>query len=341
MEPLQNTLAGLDYNKCSTDELKMFVAQRKRGRRALRPPSKRDQLIRELVKIDRATTFRFEDMTPELRLHVYEELFDLSPNMARKPNTQVLRSCKMAYREGRPILNQIMNGITLVRIKAVSFTPEPGVTSVRIHSNIPLPEPRLHRPLHEHLNRWPANLEGEEKVLIHVELPRQPLSEVQGMAYLNNQLYFLATRLGPSKTRKVVVHIRNNHCPDILLNFFLWPLSRLAASANLIITGVPKTFERTFSAEVMSADIDSTILRDCVKQDEAISRFEKELSMKRLSQSFMLARLRHSLAVIMSELNMGGVWCATKEQRLSNELVKFRREFVQARLEAFGSMPFP
>jgi hypothetical protein len=100
----------LDYNNCTPAELRDFL----RNRTTLKPIELErldkyhtSYLVSRLQTLDKRATFRFLDLAPELRLHVYCHFLverDDRYGRVKAIEPALLRSCKLVYKESEPIL---------------------------------------------------------------------------------------------------------------------------------------------------------------------------------------------------------------------------------------------
>ncbi|GIZ48247.1 hypothetical protein CKM354_001131500 [Cercospora kikuchii] len=94
---------ALRYKDFSQADLQLFVKARN-GRRMRKNASKKS-LIKELVALDEAATFRFVDLPPEMRNLVYELLLTHNRFAGRKAYPAILRTSKSMYQESKSILD--------------------------------------------------------------------------------------------------------------------------------------------------------------------------------------------------------------------------------------------
>jgi hypothetical protein len=125
----------LDYDKCTPAELRDFVRSRTNlsssKLKALKKAGK-PYLVSRLRKLDRRATFRFLDLAPEIRLHVYGYILvggesqymgtrDIEPN--------ILRTCKLIYNEADPVMycdNRFVVSINSVNVGLVGEDEDEG-----------------------------------------------------------------------------------------------------------------------------------------------------------------------------------------------------------------------
>ena len=106
------TTGSLDYNKCTSTELRAFI----RNRSSLKPSDSEElahfhksHLIARLDMLDKYLRFRFLDLPPELRLEVYKYIL-ISRNCEAPEaggqviETSLLRTCRLVYKEAAPVL---------------------------------------------------------------------------------------------------------------------------------------------------------------------------------------------------------------------------------------------
>lgn len=94
------------YKHCSVEELKQFLLQRN-GNLPLKFSHR--NCIKRLRQLDSEVTFRFLDLAPELRNHIYELYFLDSIPLAirwsvKKRNTNLLRTSSQMCHEARAVL---------------------------------------------------------------------------------------------------------------------------------------------------------------------------------------------------------------------------------------------
>jgi hypothetical protein len=100
----------LDYNNYTLAELRDFL----QNRTTLKPTEldrldkcHKSYLVSRLQALDKRATFRFLDLAPELRLHVYRHFLlkrDDRYGRVKAIEPTLLRACKLVYKEAEPIL---------------------------------------------------------------------------------------------------------------------------------------------------------------------------------------------------------------------------------------------
>ena len=110
--PLSAPTASLDYNKCTSTELRTFI----RNRSSLKPSDseelvhfQKSHLMARLEMLDRYPRFKFLQLPPELRLEVYQYILvarncEALGDGGQVIETSLLRTCKLVYEEAAPIL---------------------------------------------------------------------------------------------------------------------------------------------------------------------------------------------------------------------------------------------
>lgn len=94
----------LDYTKCTKKELKSFLKNRGIAYHE-DAPTPRSTLTRALRRADAARTFRFNDLAPELRNHIYDELLIVEDG-SQHCFPQILATCSGIYKEAAAVLNE-------------------------------------------------------------------------------------------------------------------------------------------------------------------------------------------------------------------------------------------
>jgi hypothetical protein len=100
----------LDYDNCTPAELRDFIRSRTNlsssKLKALKKAHK-PYLVSRLRKLDRRATFRFLDLAPEIRLHVYGYILVAGGSQytrTRDIEPNILRTCKLIYNEADPVM---------------------------------------------------------------------------------------------------------------------------------------------------------------------------------------------------------------------------------------------
>lgn len=102
MAPQKTTV---DYSKYPSEELLQFVQRRDLGNHF------RNQIINFLQDADQVMKFRFLDLPPEIRIMVYEMVFEVERDWnvhfrSIKPELAILSTCKQLHREAFKIANR-------------------------------------------------------------------------------------------------------------------------------------------------------------------------------------------------------------------------------------------
>ncbi|CAK4033179.1 Hypothetical predicted protein [Lecanosticta acicola] len=99
---------GLDYGKCSVQELHDFIKAKTGEQMPLESASGKARpkvtFINKLRSIELSATFRFMDLPPEMRNLIYEHLLTHDGSRGRTASTAILRTDREIYREAHGIL---------------------------------------------------------------------------------------------------------------------------------------------------------------------------------------------------------------------------------------------
>lgn len=126
MPPTQPSLGGVDYSTCTLKELRTFIRSRRRRYNRF---MNRHQLANKLRQMDRAWSFRFFNLAPELRNIVYRELLLIDTAVRRVENLNILLASKETHSEAEGLL-YVLNTFDI----RVSSHRRPGNRSAEFHT---------------------------------------------------------------------------------------------------------------------------------------------------------------------------------------------------------------
>lgn len=201
---MTRTLSATIYAQCTDVELRRFVSDR--GLAA--GDAQQRSLIRALRDADRDATFRFLDLSPELRNLVYEHLLTIRPKQSSQgrqycyPN--ILRSSKQTYAEGTGILYNNEEPIIIELAGSGQYSP----INISVGNRVVGSGSRSRSG--DATVEWPSFVLKVRKLHVVVHCETQPATWRQSTnIQINHALYdlsqFLVSRPKPA-TSKVIVH---------------------------------------------------------------------------------------------------------------------------------------
>jgi hypothetical protein len=197
---------SLDYQACSTAELRKFICAR---RKTVQPTTHRrkDSNIRTLRRLAKEAKFRFFDLPGELRNLIYVELLTREDGKDSLCHPQILASCRQVHDEARHILytaNQLSVSIDIWYgwLSAFGYLwKEPTVRIENFLCGVQTQTPNMVEPLSV---KWPPFLHRFERIAVYVDMHLDPVYtfETRMLKKANVSLDALASHLVPSRRLK-------------------------------------------------------------------------------------------------------------------------------------------
>ena len=235
----------LDYSRYGPKVLRNFVMARLRlsGREYENAPKK--DLARRLRRLDRDMNFRFMDLLPELRAHVYEYLFTDSGVFS-----QILAVSKQLQREARPFMEAVHQVTWHVKRRSVFLTAYRTKTQLGHAASEVVDALFRHRELFRSIHKLTIALEPGPEGFIrqHVVHPA-----------VFNFCAFLAFECSGSRLREVEIRYRK-HASRLReqvaldgLRQLLWPVCLLCGRFAVNVSGLGEQTEELRSAVMREA----------------------------------------------------------------------------------------
>lgn len=248
---------GLDYTRCSVEELKAFAAARSvavyKGLFATLAPNK-DEYVQALQKADQEAHFRFFDLVPELRNCIYRQLLNLDETWTCNP--AILATSHQTHQEATGILY----GDNTVDLCITLYVDEESHSKIKVEVGNGSSTYDDYRDTEQYLRYdlgnlvssksitlWPeylkrfSNMSISLIILDHAAGATAP-SQKDRLAVCNHILYALACFLMDGHSFKSVGIQIKSSVQEVYPQRELWsvlcPLATLGRSIKFTITGV-------------------------------------------------------------------------------------------------------
>lgn len=240
----------VDYTACALDELHSFFESRTGKKSTSQSVS---YLAGKLKALDKAATFRFMDIPPELRLAVYAELiYQRGPGKT----AQILRTSKGFYSEAEPEFHR--DGSMLIRLATATrkrnsrIIYSVGSYSTELWNPHCTGAVEVLWPLYEELVAFVTSVRH-----ITVELDcdfRSDPHSSKFMAALSTIAHYLFALVAATRTCEIetlVVRVKHWSAGQ---EHHLWPLCRVKSTVSFSIDGVPAGIKKYIFSRRIAED---------------------------------------------------------------------------------------